>query len=276
MTSLRLAPLFLCLLLAAGAVFAQAVYPPLTGRVVDRAQLLTPAEEARLTDKLAAHEQATGEQVVVATIPSLKGENLEQYSLELARRWGIGSKERNDGVLFLVAHNDRKLRIEVGYGLEGRLTDFATSVIIRHDIVPFFKQGQFAPGIERGVDQILRYLTASAEERGAWEESQDDDRAPIWPFVVFVVIWFAIFFGSFILSWLIRRFGRKIKPGHYRWLGMDAGPYAPRRKRGKGHRRRSTGSTGTGWSGGGGGWSGGGGFSGGGGSFGGGGSSGSW
>lgn len=248
--------------------------PALTGRVVDAANVMDPATREQITQKLAAFEAKSSDQVVVVTVPSLDGEEIEPYSNRLYRAWALGQKQENNGVLLVVAPNDRKVRIEVGYGLEGTLTDLLSKLIIENAIIPGFRSGDFSGGISRGVDGILTVLSGDAAElearakRNVQEQSSDVD----WFLVIFVTIWVVIFFGGFAMAVLAPVFGRKIAPGQYEWLGMhvDTGP-----------RRRSGGgwTGGGGWSGGGGGWSsggGGGGFSGGGGSSGGGGASGSW
>ncbi|HSH49628.1 MAG TPA: TPM domain-containing protein, partial [Halomonas sp.] len=135
MSDLLRIPLLALLLTAALALPAQALhaqqldFPELTGRVVDRAELLDPATESRLSDMLAAHEKASTEQLVVVTLPNLQGASIEQYGYQLGRHWGIGQAEKDNGALLIVAPNERKVRIEVGYGLEGRLTDAQSSVI---------------------------------------------------------------------------------------------------------------------------------------------------
>ena len=255
----------------AGLTIAALSVPALMGRVVDSAVMMTASGRANLTARLEAHEKKTGNQVVVLTIPSLQGEGLEDFSLKTARQWALGQKDLNNGVLFLVAKNDRKMRIEVGYGLEGTLTDAISSFIIRQTVRPLFKQGLFNGGIEAGVGQIIEVLESDTAALETWKQraEKSSDREPTWPFFLFLALWLMIFFGSAFSSVLVRMFGKEIKPGHYRWLGIDAGPNAPKPKRS----RNSSG----GYSSGGGGWSsGGGGFSGGGGSFGGGGSSGGW
>ena len=264
----------LALFALAGAALAQPAVPALAGRVVDRADLIPAPTEAVLSERLAALEAASGAQVAVLTIPSLQGGSLEDYALRVAREWGLGDATRNDGVLFLVARDDRQMRIEVGYGLEGRLTDAQAGLIIRREVVPHFRRGDFAAGISAGVDAIVRAIAPQVlpeRERRRAPPPQQDSWESDWIGLTFVAVWALVFFGSILNAFLIRTFGRRIKPGHYRWLGMDAGPNAPRA------RRRSGGVVVGGWpGGGGGGWSGGGGFSGGGGSFGGGGASGSW
>lgn len=149
--------------------------PPLTGRVVDLAEALSPSAVSVLTDQLAAHEAATGHQVVVLTVPSLEGEALEPYATRVFRTWGLGREGVDDGVLLLVALGDRQLRIEVGYGLEGTLTDATAGTIIRTVIVPSFRDGHYEAGIVAGTEAILAVLggeavpfSPMAEERPPW------------------------------------------------------------------------------------------------------------
>ncbi|MBV8972528.1 MAG: TPM domain-containing protein, partial [Sphingomonadaceae bacterium] len=130
------------------------------GRVVDAAHVLPPAMVADLTAKLAALETATGTQLVVATIPALGDEPIEDYGYRLGRAWGIGQKGRNTGAILIVAPNDRKVRIEVGYGLEPVLTDALTSVIIQEKILPAFKAGDLPGGIAVGTDALIAQLSA--------------------------------------------------------------------------------------------------------------------
>jgi uncharacterized protein len=155
----RSLPLFLALLFWAGSLLAQEVeVPALTGRVVDQAELLDTQTEARLTSMLAAHEQATSEQVVVVTLPDLQGRSIEETGLQLGREWGIGQEGEDNGALLIIARDDRQIRIEVGYGLEGRLTDAQSSVIINRIIAPAFQQGDFARGITEGTEAIIQVL----------------------------------------------------------------------------------------------------------------------
>ena len=131
----------------------------------------------RLEPKLAALEAKSGIQLVVATVPSLQGQEIEPYANELFRTWKLGEAEKNNGVLLLVAPNERRVRIEVGYGLEGTLTDALSKVIITNAIAPRFKAGDFSGGVTRGVDDIVTVLTTDAAE---WEARPDLrlDRAP--------------------------------------------------------------------------------------------------
>src|ERR1700759_5177677 len=153
-------------LLAAIALCA-ADFPPLTGRIVDQANLLPTADRSALETKLADLEVKSGIQLVVATVNSLGGEEIEPYANALFRAWKLGEKTKNNGVLLLVAPNERKVRIEVGYGLEGTLTDALSKVIITNAIAPRFKAGDFGDGISRGVDDIITVLTTDASE---WQQ----------------------------------------------------------------------------------------------------------
>lgn len=147
---------FLCAYLFFGTLWAQALdVPYLSGTVVDQANVLSTQARAMLEEKLLKFEKDTSNQIAVLIIPSLEGENLERYSMNVAETWKLGQKDKDNGVLLLVAKNDRKLRIEVGYGLEGVLTDALSSVIINQEIVPQFKQGNFDEGILNGVDAII-------------------------------------------------------------------------------------------------------------------------
>ncbi|HEV8243529.1 MAG TPA: TPM domain-containing protein [Nitrospirales bacterium] len=129
--------------------------PPLTGRIVDHAHLLPADRAAALSDELAAHEARTGNQVALLTLPSLEGEPLEEFTHRVATTWRLGRKGTDNGVLILVVPGDRKIRIEVGYGLEGTLTDVKSSRIIREEMAPRFRTGDFAGGITAGVKAVL-------------------------------------------------------------------------------------------------------------------------
>ena len=261
-------------LLFAGPATAQ-TFPALSGRVVDQANLLDPAQEAALDAKLAAVEQRSGRQFVVATLSSLEGRTIEDYGYRLGRAWGIGSEAKDDGVVLIVAPNERKVRIETGYGARVFLTDAVSSVIIRNSILPKFKAGDYAGGIVAGADQIISMMNLPpaeaarrAKEIGA-AEAQRGQRG-VNPFPVFLMI--IVFFV--VIGSIARRAGGKRYKGRRRggidpldilW-GLDA---------------ISRSGGGSSWGGGGGGggfggFGGGGGFSGGGGSFGGGGASGGW
>jgi uncharacterized protein len=145
--------------LLAGLVFSGSVLaldvPPLTGRIVDAAHLLPPDLIESLSQELASHEKRTGNQVAILTLPGLQGEPLEEFSHRVATTWKLGQKGMDNGVLLLVSPQDRQVRIEVGYGLEGVLTDAATSRIIRNEMVPHFRSGNYAQGIAAGAKAIM-------------------------------------------------------------------------------------------------------------------------
>lgn len=250
--------LALVAMLFALPAFAEPKFPPLTGRVVDDAQILSPQVEQDLTSKLENLETTTGRQLVVATVPSLDGYPIEDYGYQLGRTWGIGEKGKNTGVILLVAPNDRKVRIEVGYGLEPVLTDALSSVIIQSVILPKFRDGDMEGGVVAGTDALVEQLSLPADQAKARvaEASQPDrQKAKGSPIVGFLIFLFIIF----VFSSLFRgRRGRGGLGSALPWIILSA--------------LNNSGRGGGGWSGGGGG----GGFSGGGGSFGGGGSSGSW
>ena len=249
----------LAIVLALATVAYALTFPALTGRVVDEANILDAATRQSLTDKAAAVEAKSGDQIVVVTLKSLQGTSIEDYGYQLGRHWGIGEKTRNNGALLIVAPNERKVRIEVGYGLEGALTDAVTRLIIANAILPRFRANDFAGGIVRGVDDIIQVVSGDAEEYKR-RAAQRPDSAPqgidaATLMLVLVVI--------FVIFTIMRRSSGG--PGARRRRGGFAGPiFIPSGG------SWSSGSSGGSWGGGGGG------FSGGGGSFGGGGASGSW
>lgn len=221
-------------------------FPVLTGRVVDQAHVLGLDTREALDTKLADLEHKSSIQLAVATVDSLQDRDIETYANLLFRKWGLGDKKKNNGVLLLVAPKDRKVRIEVGYGLEGVLTDALSKLIIVNGIAPRFKKGDFDGGVTRGVDDIIAILTTDTSE---WQQKPDlrqntpEDLVLVFlPLVIFLVV--------MLIVWRHRRGGG----GPFVWI--------------------SSSSSGGGW-----GSSGGsdfGGFSGGGGSSGGGGASGDW
>jgi uncharacterized protein len=252
---MRVLKVGLVLLLWVFALTAQAElkFPELSGRVVDNAQMIEPAVREQLAQQLQAHEKATGEQLVVVTLPDLQGTDIADFGYQLGRYWGIGQKDKNNGALLIVARDDRKLRIEVGYGLEDRLTDAQSSVIINQVITPAFKTGNFSKGISDGVAAMLVVLggnpldePSTAYDSGTNQESDFVARHPgIFVFLVML----------FILTIFVCQMLGILPSGGGSGRGGSSGGFG-----------------GGGFGGGGGG----GGFSGGGGSFGGGGSSGGW
>ena len=136
-------------------------FPELTGRVVDRADMLPAKVERRLSQMLEAHEQSTTEQVVVVTLPNLQGYAIEDFGYQLGRHWGIGQEGEDNGALLLVAKDERRIRIEVGYGLEGRLTDATSATIINQIITPAFRQGILPPALPTVLRPWFRYWVVS-------------------------------------------------------------------------------------------------------------------
>src|ERR1700724_1313140 len=239
-----------CLVTAAFALD----FPQLTGRVVDQAGVMSADSRSAIETKLKDLEDKSGIQLVVATVKSLQGSDVESYANELFRTWKLGQAQKNNGVLLLVAPNEHKVRIEVGYGLEGTLTDALSKIIITNAMAPRFKAGDFGGGIERGVEDIITVLTTDSSE---WEKRpqlrivrHDTTLDALGP-------WIALGLFVFIFFWLTPASPRGNLLSFLLGMLMSSG-------RGGGYR----GGSGGGWSGGG--------FSGGGGSSGGGGASGSW
>ena len=260
------------LLFAPGISLAQNYdFPQLTGRVVDEANILDAATKIDIDTKLEDLEKKTSTQFVVVTLKSLRGRTIEEYGYQLGRHWGIGQKGTNNGVLLIVAPNERKVRIEVGYGLEGTLTDAITSVIVQGTILPRFRANDYQGGIRQGADAVLEVLSGNPDK---FKPKAVRQNVGVTILGVLAPLLFSVP-GLILLLILIHfMFRLFVKIGE--WLGLI--PPQPKRKRSSwswvdsaGAGSYSSGS-GSGWSSGGGG----GGFSGGGGSFGGGGSSGSW
>ena len=247
----------LTLLLALSALAL--TFPPLTGRVVDQANIIPAETRSAITAKSEELESKSSIQLVVATVNSLEGGDIETYANQLFRAWKLGEAQKNNGVLLLVAPNERRVRIEVGYGLEGTLTDALSKVIIANAITPRFKAGDFGDGITRGVDDIITVLTTDASE---WEKRPSlrlDHGQQVGDINETFIATLLVLFVILMLVWPgFRAVVFKIL------LALSAGG-------GRGY--SGGGYSGGGWSGGG---SSGGGFSGGGGSSGGGGASGSW
>jgi uncharacterized protein len=233
--------------LLAAVCVAAPTFPELTSAVVDATGLLPPTERLALDQRLRDYQATSGRQLVVAVVPSLEGYEVRDYGNKLFRHWQLGDKQRNDGVLLLVAPNERKVSIEVGYGAEGDLTDALSRIIIENGIIPRFKAGDWSGGISAGVDDITKTLggggaVITERARNSGGQMTIEDIVPLIIFFVIVMI---------ILSNASRGGGRRSR---VIILPMPGGSW-----------------------GGGGGWSGSGGYDGGGGgSSGGGGASGSW
>ncbi len=254
----------LCASLASIGAYALPTFPELTGRVVDNAGMLDSAREREISQLLEAHETATTNQVAVVTLPDLGGYSIETYGYQLGREWGIGQEGKDNGVLLIVAKSERKVRIEVGYGLEGTLTDAISSNIVYTVILPLFKQGDFDAGIERGARAIIQALegqyTVKPDRDGGATSDGDPFQLP------FMIIFLVLVGGVVIMlsiyvseRWLPKRSGTG---GYVSYGGSIWGDVSSQGWGGSSQGRD--------------GFSSGGGFSGGGGSFGGGGASGGW
>ncbi|MCG6207875.1 YgcG family protein [Rhodopseudomonas sp. HC1] len=294
--------LLLCFVMAASAPFARAdvAVPQLSGRVVDQTGTLSSDAIARLDQKLKAFEDRKGSQIAVLIVPTTQPEAIEQFSIRVAEAWKIGRKKVDDGAILLVAKNDRKLRIEVGYGLEGALPDVTAKRIIDEIITPKFKSGDFEGGIEAGVDRMISVIDGEPlpkpEPQHEWAAPESIDEISGWAI--------PLLFGTLIINGFLKAaLGRAAASGvtgvvvggvalvfGLAWyialvagfaaflfalfIDLFGGPMMTSGRRGGGFSGGtwSGGSSGSSWSGG----SSSGGFSGGGGSFGGGGASGSW
>ena len=258
--------LTLAVLLLAGSAYAQ-TFPALTGPVVDQAEILPPDVEARLSQKLVALKAQSQREVTVVTLASLEGYEISDYGYRLGRHWGLGDKQRNDGAILIVAPNERKLRIEVGYGLEPVLTDGLSSLIINRQIVPRFKAKDMPGGIEAGTDAIIQQLTLPPDQAQQVAAQANASTKPSGDSVpIGVIIWLVIILFVFVFP-LLRRMGGGRRFGGSGLAQVIVWEVLSAAARG--------GGGGGGWSGGGGG-GGGSSWGGGGGSFGGGGASGSW
>jgi uncharacterized protein len=283
------------LLCWAFAAVAEVAVPRLSGRVVDQTATLSGSDVASLERTLQDFEARKGSQVAVLIVPTIDGEAIEQFSIRVAEAWKIGRKKVDDGAILVVAKNDHKLRIEVGYGLEGALNDATTKRIIDEIITPKFRSGDFAGGISSGIDRILRVIdgeTLPAPEpwssSGASGDFNLDLFNPVTLFVLFVasailrtalgrlvgslltgalvgaVVWF--FAGSLILSLILGAGAALFAFMTEAFISPGGGGYYGGRRSSGGWSSGSSGSSSSDS----------GGFSGGGGSFGGGGASGSW
>jgi len=239
--------------LSIGYAGAGPQFPTLTGRVVDEAGVLSSGTVEQLDGILAGDEKQSGRQVVVVTLKSLQGYTIEQYGYQLGRAWGIGQKGKNNGALVIVVPSEHKVRIEVGYGLEGDLTDAQSRVIIDRYMLPSFRKGDYDAGIMAGTRAVLQTLgnkTLAPPPEQPDDQTDSGDNGSI-GLIIFIIVMLLLFHGGRFFFWPLLFGG---------WGGGWGG--------------RGGGGFGGGGFGGGG--FGGGGFSGGGGSFGGGGASGSW
>lgn len=239
----RLVALVIFLLINGCAIAAQPLPTP-NGYVTDQANMLSSTVESELNQALSELEKTDSTQIAVLTINTLNNEALESYALNILQTWGIGQKQKDNGALLLIVKNDRKIRIEVGYGLEGRLTDLLSGRIIDHIISPKFKQGQFDEGVSAGVHAMIDVVHGEFK-------AEKKTKTKIHPLIIMI----GFFVFSLIVSRLNRKYGSKTRRSSMRFPTSS-------------HRGGYGGSSHSGSSGGG--------FSGGGGSGGGGGASGGW
>lgn len=243
---LTLVSMFVLVLLCLGTApsFAEPKFPALTGPVVDNSGLLSAAQNREISQKIKAFRGKTSIQINVATLPSLQGYDIREFGYQLGRHWGIGEKGKDNGVLLIVAPIERKVAIEVGYGLEAVITDALAKLLIENKILPHFRNGDYPSGIKAGVTDIMTLAAGDENAEKLKEEyyasDKEEDLSPIAIFILILVLFIIL---------------RNLNGGG-----------------GSGHSSGWGGPVGGGWSGG----SGGGGWSGGGGGFGGGGASGGW
>ena len=183
-----------CWLLSSPIQAATPSFPPLTGRVVDSANVLSAQAEAELTQKLAALETKTTRQLVVITLPSLQGYQIEDYGYQLGRAWGIGQKSSNNGALFIIVPSEKRVRIEVGYGLEPILTDALSDVILQQRVLPRFRNGDIEGGIVAGTDALIEQLSLDATAAQARVAAAEKEVAnpQIDPIAILLIVFFVV------------------------------------------------------------------------------------
>lgn len=295
---MKVAWLLLAMLLAGHApdAYAQIPLPKLEARVTDLTGTLTAAQQSALEEKLSAFQARKGSQIAVLILPTTEPEDIAQFGIRLAESWKIGREGPDDGAILIVAKDDRAMRIEVGRGLEGALTDATSSRIISETIAPLFKQGDFNAGINAGLDQMIRVVDGEplpAPDQ-AWKKNEGKDQGGPFPLMLMAIVMGGVFLRE-VLGRAPAALGSGALGAAVIWFATSSLAFAGMAfvglfllvlLMGASAGRRMSGRRGSGWSGGGfggglggggfGGGGGGGGFSGGGGSFGGGGASGRW
>ncbi|WP_406604373.1 TPM domain-containing protein [Bartonella gliris] len=227
---LALAGLLYLVAAVGNVAYSQSKFPPLTGYVNDMAYLLDNTTKENLTKKLAELEKKTGDQIVMVTLPTLSGSDIETYSNSLFRTWKLGQKQINNGVLLVIVQNERTVRIEVGYGLEGQLTDATSAVIINNFILPNFREGNYQKGIVEAIDAIIKVITESdsdftfrikAKAKAVEEQRKQAEKEKMIANAIILLILF-ITFGLPILAMI---FGKKVGPRKYLWMGIIFTPW---------------------------------------------------
>lgn len=210
----------ICFLFLQNTLFAKPDFPELTGRVVDKALILSKEERSRLSLLLKTHEEQTTNQIVIVTLKSLDGYDIADYGYQLGRHWEIGQKDKNNGVLLIISMSEKKLRIEVGYGLEGALPDKTAHEIIEYILKPKFRQNNFYEGINEATSAIIKAIKGeyNPNDYGVLSSSSEN----------FFFLYFAIIFLSGIISSFIRRFKNNTlsKLFHSSMLGGFGGAFA--------------------------------------------------
>ncbi|MGA8170903.1 MAG: TPM domain-containing protein [Methylocystis sp.] len=226
----------LCLL--ASVALAAFNFPQLTGRVTDQANVISAPAKASIETKLQNLEDKSSIQLVVATVNSLEGADIETYANGLFRAWKLGMAKKNNGVLFLIAPAEHKMRIEVGYGLEGVLTDAVSSVIIRAAVAPHFKTGDYSGGVERGVDAIIETLSSDTSEwtKRAAEQDMSATIDQLMPIILFILFMFIMIYmsrnarggggGPMIFPPMGGGFGGGFSSGGFDGGGFDGGGFS--------------------------------------------------
>lgn len=184
--------IFLFLFFCLNLLCAQMEFPNLSGRVVDTANILTQQERSALSSILQQHEEKTTNQIVVVTLSSLNNYDITDYGYQLARYWGIGTKEKNNGVLLIIAPNERQLRIEVGYGLEGQLTDKLSYDIINSKITPEFKKEAYYQGILKGTQEIINVLEDNSELIQSNTQSNEKNPTSFTLYIILIILFSSI------------------------------------------------------------------------------------
>lgn len=176
----------------AAPVQAEPVIPALSQRVTDQANILSPSEQQQLEAKLQAYEESTGHQFAVLTLPSLEGLPVEDFSIRVVEKWKLGDEKRDDGLLLLVALEDRVMRIEVGHGLEGAIPDALAARIIRHQLTPAFREGQFYQGLDAALSSLMKAAEGEAVQVGP---KQTESSRNHWHSLIFFLVLLLLFSG---------------------------------------------------------------------------------
>ncbi len=194
-------------------LIASITFPKLTGRVVDEAGILSPNTKLELVKLIRKSEKKSSNQIVVVTLKSLQGQSISDYGYQLGRHWGIGQKGKDNGVLLIVAPNERKVRIEVGYGLESRLTDALSSMIIHNDILPYFKRGDYDGGILKGVRSIIKAIGGTYKVKK--DKKSRKSVSSYAPIIFFAFIFFIMVTQNLIANTKYKSYAQRAIPASF-------------------------------------------------------------